>query len=89
MPLRWHSFGRKTRAQNSYGAGQGVELSQCRQKSSDLIRGECCAGFLQLGFRVSEGEWVFCKESNKPMVLRENVGRAQTYKLPGDVGANC
>lgn len=34
-------------------------------------------------------QWVFCEESNKPTILRENVGRTQTYKLPCDMGANC
>lgn len=37
------------------GWARVLKLSQCRQKSSDLIRSGDCAGVLQrLGFRVSK-----------------------------------
>lgn len=88
MPLRWHGFGRKTRVQSSYGAGQGAELSSADRSHQTWLEVNTVLDFYNLG-SGSVRQWVFWEESIKPTILRENVGRRQTYKLPGDVGANC
>lgn len=88
MPLRWHGFGRKTRVQSSSGTGQGVELSSADRSHQTWLEVNVVLDFYNLGSGWVR-HWVFGEESNKPTILRENVGRTQTFKLPGDVGANC